>query len=58
VLATRYGVYAVEMVIAEKWGRMAALSGNRILDVSLEEAVADFKYLSPEIYATAATLFG
>lgn len=58
VLATRYGVYAVEMAIAEKFGRMAALRANEIVDVPLEEAVDHYKLLDPEIYRTAETLFG
>ena len=58
VLATRYGVYAVEMVLEGKFGRMAALAGNRIVDVPLEEAVAGYKYLDPAIYHTAEILFG
>jgi 6-phosphofructokinase 1 len=58
VLATRYGVAAVEMVLQEKFGRMVALSANQIVDVPLEEAVASYKTLDPEIYRTAETLFG
>jgi 6-phosphofructokinase 1 len=58
ILATRYGVYAVEMVIDDKFGRMAALAGNRIVDVPLEEAVAGYKPLDPAIYHTAEILFG
>ena len=58
VLATRYGVYAVEMVLADKFGRMAALSGNQIVDVPIEDAVAGYKYLDPAIYHTAEILFG
>jgi 6-phosphofructokinase 1 len=58
VLATRFGVYAFEMVLEGKFGRMAALSGNRIVDAPLSEAVAGYKYLDPEIYHTAEVLFG
>ena len=58
VLATRFGVYAVEMVLEEKFGRMAALAGNRIVDVPLAEAIAGYKYLDPAIYHTAEVLFG
>jgi ATP-dependent phosphofructokinase / diphosphate-dependent phosphofructokinase len=58
VLATRFGVYAFEMVLDGKFGRMAALSGNRIVDTPLAEAVAGYKYLDPAIYHTAEVLFG
>lgn len=58
VLATRMGVKAYEMVEAEEWGRMAALHGNKIRSVSLEEAVSDLKYLDEEIYKVAEVFFG
>jgi phosphofructokinase-like protein len=58
VLATRYGVAAVEMVLEGKFGRMTSLSGTRMVDVPLEEAIATYKTLDPEIYHTAETLFG
>ena len=46
------------MVIAEKWGCMAALSGGAIVDIPLAEAVAGYKYLDPSVYHTAEVLFG
>jgi ATP-dependent phosphofructokinase / diphosphate-dependent phosphofructokinase len=58
VLATRMGVKAYEMVLAEEWGRMAALHGNKIRSVSLEEAVSDLKSLDEEIYKVAEVFFG
>jgi len=58
VLATRYGVHAVEMALEGRWGRMAALSSTRIVDVPLSEAVGRPKPLDPEIYRIAETLFG
>src|SRR5438067_7104421 len=38
VLATRYGLKAADLVHEERFGRMAALHGDEIVDVSLEEA--------------------
>ncbi|HEX8748935.1 MAG TPA: 6-phosphofructokinase, partial [Pyrinomonadaceae bacterium] len=58
VLATRFGVKAVEMTEAAEWGRMVALSGNRITGVPLEEAVGELKTLSEEIYSVAKLFFG
>jgi ATP-dependent phosphofructokinase / diphosphate-dependent phosphofructokinase len=58
VLATRFGVYAVEMVLAGNYGRMAAIRGNTIVDVPLEDATGSYKLLDPAIYHTAETLFG
>jgi 6-phosphofructokinase 1 len=38
LLATRLGLKAAELACAGSWGRMAAVRGNEIVDVSLEEA--------------------
>ncbi len=58
VLGTRFGVKAVELVKAKKFGRMAALSGNKIIDVPLEEAVGTLKTVDDEWYAIAQEFFG
>ena len=58
VLATRFGVKAYEMVAASEWGRMAALDGNHVTSVALEEAVGALKRLEPEIYRVAEIFFG
>ena len=39
-VATRLGLRAAELADAGTWGRMAAVTGNEIGDVSLEQAVA------------------
>jgi 6-phosphofructokinase 1 len=38
LLATRLGLKAAELAVAGAWGRMAAIHGNEIVDVSLQEA--------------------
>jgi 6-phosphofructokinase 1 len=58
VLATRLGIKAYEMVLAEQWGQMAALHGNRIESVPLQEAVSEIKRLDEEIYKVAEVFFG
>ena len=58
VLATRFGVKAYEMVVAEEWGWMAALRGNKITSVPLKEAVSAIKTLDPDIYRVAEVFFG
>lgn len=58
VLATRFGVKAVELTEAAWWGHMVALSGNKITSVPLEEAVGELKLLSEEIYGVAELFFG
>ncbi len=58
VLATRFGVAAVDLVTEKKFGRMVALQNNRIVDVSLEEATSSMKTLDMELYKVASVFFG
>ncbi|HZB22269.1 MAG TPA: 6-phosphofructokinase, partial [Gaiellaceae bacterium] len=58
ILATRYGLKAAELVLAGRWGTMAALRGDEIMDVSLEEATAELKTVPAEWYETARAFFG
>lgn len=58
VLATRFGVFAAELVEKGKFGYMAALKGNDIVAVSLEEAVGELKTIDMELYKVAETFFG
>jgi 6-phosphofructokinase 1 len=58
ILGTRFGVKAMELVIAKKFGRMAALSGNKIIDVPLADAVSALKTVDMELYDIAKVFFG
>ena len=58
VLATRYGLKAADLVHEGRFGRMAALHGDSITDVSLEEATAELKTVPPEWYDVARAFFG
>jgi len=58
VLATRYGLKAAELAQAGQFGQMAALRGDDIVAVSLEEATAELKTVPPEWYAVAQAFFG
>jgi ATP-dependent phosphofructokinase / diphosphate-dependent phosphofructokinase len=58
ILGTRFGVKAVELIIAKKFGQMVALSGNRIIDVPLSEAVKELKTVDMELYEIAKVFFG
>lgn len=58
VLATRYGVFAADLVKDEKFGKMAALKGNEIVAVDLSEAVSELKTLDPRLYEVAQVFFG
>ncbi|MBL7155722.1 MAG: 6-phosphofructokinase [Candidatus Omnitrophica bacterium] len=58
VLATRFGVKAVELVIAGKFGKMVSLKGNDIVDVPLEDAVGTLKTVDMKLYDIAKIFFG
>ena len=58
VLATRYGLKAAELALAGEFGQMAALRGDDIVAVPLEEATAQLKTVPPEWYAVAQAFFG
>lgn len=58
VLGTRFGVKAMELAQNKKFGRMVALSSNKIIDVPLEEAVKALKTVDLELYDIARVFFG
>jgi 6-phosphofructokinase 1 len=58
VLATRFGVAAVDAVTGGKFGTMVALRGTDIVLAGLEEAVAEPKLLDAEFFAVAEVFFG
>ncbi len=58
ILATRYGLKAADLVHEERWGTMAALQGDAIVDVPLRDAVAELKTVPPEHYEAAKVFFG
>jgi 6-phosphofructokinase 1 len=58
VLASRFGVAAVDAVAAGDFGRMVALRGTAIELASLDEALAEPKLLDDDFFATAEVFFG
>jgi len=58
VLATRFGVAAVEAADAGQWGQMTALRGMRIELVSLADAVSQLRTLTDEDLRVAEALLG
>jgi len=58
VLATRYGLKAADLVHEGRFGRMAALQGDSIVDVSLDEATAELKTVPEDWYEVARAFFG
>src|SRR5215475_6819353 len=58
VLATRFGVHAVQAVHDEAFGSMMALRGTDIVRVPLAQATKELKLVPPERYAEAEVFFG
>jgi ATP-dependent phosphofructokinase / diphosphate-dependent phosphofructokinase len=58
VLATRYGLKAADLVHEGRFGRMAALHGDSIVDVALAEATAELKTVPDDWYEVARAFFG
>jgi 6-phosphofructokinase 1 len=58
VLATRFGLHAIDAAHAGQWGTMAALRGIEIELVSLTEATAELKTVPRELYEEAEVFFG
>jgi ATP-dependent phosphofructokinase / diphosphate-dependent phosphofructokinase len=56
VLAGRFGAFACDLFAQEKFGMMAALQGDTIVAVSLEEATAAKKIVPDELYRLTEVL--
>ena len=57
VLATRFGVAAIDAVHAAAWGTMVALRADHIVRVPLADAVGELKLVDPELYEVAQVFF-
>jgi len=58
VLATRFGVAAMDALGGGRFGMMVALRGTEIVEVPLEDALREPKLLDPKLYETAELFFG
>jgi ATP-dependent phosphofructokinase / diphosphate-dependent phosphofructokinase len=58
VLATRFGVAAIDAAMDGDFGKMVALRGQDIVRAPLAEALAEPKLVDPELYKTAEVFFG
>jgi len=58
VLATRFGVHAIDAVHDGAFGMMVALRGTEIVRVPLAKATSELKLVPPERYAEAEVFFG
>ena len=58
VLATRFGVHAVDAVTEGDFGTMVALRGPDIVRVPLADAVRELKTVDRRLYDAASVFFG
>jgi len=56
MLATRYGIGAIDLVHEGKFGRMVALKGNDITSVPIADAISRTRYLSQDFIDVAMSL--
>ncbi len=57
VLATRFGVAAIDAVHEGRFGNMVALKGNLIEELPLSECVASLRYVEDQLWETAKVFF-
>ncbi len=57
VLSTRFGIEAIDAVHDRAFGEMVALQGGEIVRVKLSDAVAELKFVSPQLWAVAQQFF-
>jgi len=58
ILATRYGIAAIDLVKQRKFGQMVAIKGNKIVSVPLKDVVGKRKTVDLELYDIASVFFG
>ncbi|HEY7485608.1 MAG TPA: 6-phosphofructokinase [Streptosporangiaceae bacterium] len=58
VLATRFGLHAIDAADGGRWGMMTALRGTEIDLVALSEATAELKTVPKALYEEAEVFFG
>ena len=58
ILATRFGIAAVDLVHAKKFGHMVALKGNNITSVPLKDVIGKRKKVDLKLYDIAKVFFG
>jgi len=58
VLATRFGIGAIDLVHEKKFGHMVALQANKIVAVPLKDVIGKRKTVDLELYNIASVFFG
>ncbi len=58
VLATRFGLHAIDAAHEGAWGKMTALRATDIVLVDIADATKELKLVPPELYGEAEVFFG
>ncbi len=58
ILATRFGIAAIDLVHEGKFGYMVAIKGNKIVSVPLKDVAGKRKTVDLELYDIASVFFG
>jgi 6-phosphofructokinase 1 len=58
VLATRFGIEAIDAAHEHDFGKMVALRGPDIVRVPIEEGVKELKTVAPDVFDAASVFFG
>jgi ATP-dependent phosphofructokinase / diphosphate-dependent phosphofructokinase len=58
VIATRFGIEAIDAAHEGDFGKMVALHGTDVVRIPIDEAVARLKTVDSRLFATAAVFFG
>jgi 6-phosphofructokinase 1 len=58
VIATRFGIEAIDAVHEGDFAKMVALRGTAVIRVPIEDGVQQLKTVDPDLYADAAVFFG
>lgn len=58
ILATRFGIAAIDLVHQGQFGRIVAIQGNKIVSVPLKDVIGKRKTVDMNLYETASVFFG
>ena len=58
ILATQFGIGAIDLVYEKKFGQMVAIKGNKIVHVPLKDVIGKRKTVDMELYNIASVFFG
>jgi len=58
ILATQFGIGAIDLVHEQKFGRMVAIRGNKIVSVPLKDVIGKRKTVDMKLYDIASVFFG